>query len=515
MFSNETGKQRSQRIELDYFRQRGKLAKSKGVIAALAGIFGVAAIAYSSVDNSVANPGLVTAAHAKIESNCADCHTPFSPISNDAIRNLSLPPFVNIEHQKSIDNTQKKCSACHDGNDASIANPHYRHKMTGDWSVVDKNCVLCHADHKGRDFDLTLVDDSNCVACHGKLPEVCDASQQVVQISRPSITGFNMQEHGDFQSLGSQDPGRVKFDHAQHLLPGQSAAGAQGKDAMKFDKLPDEFRDKYQSTADGLVQLDCSSCHEPSNAPSNGGSPASDAELGRYMTPVSFDQHCVACHQLNPAGRAKDAPPIAHAAPWNETEKLIESQLLNKLTQSPRQDINPTNLGAINNRPAGAVTADEAERQRQALRLVAAVDKATLMATIRQQCSTCHEDDVTTDDAIATAKAKPMIPDRWFRFGIFDHSAHLTVKCEQCHSGAYGGDPKAPPTDHSRVMIGGIETCTSCHRPEGSPPGNPALTIQAGEQQWASDRCVMCHRYHPSQESVAPPKAVAFAEPAG
>ncbi len=494
----ETGKQRSQRIELDYYRQRGGLAHSKVALSGVAAVFGIAAIVYSSTHGSVANPAPIAEAHAHFEQDCSSCHTALTPIAKDSVRELSIPPLLDVNHAKSVQNTFTKCTACHQG--SHPIDNHYKDKMVGDWHLVDENCALCHADHQGRSFDLTHVANDSCVVCHEKLSEVCDGSKQVVQKQQTSITAFSKSGHGDFLSLAAGDTGRIKFDHAQHLLPGQSRHGEAGKDAMKLDRIDPELRPFYRANENGFVVLDCDSCHQLDGAASGStGSLASASELGKYMQPISFDRHCSACHQANPAGRVEGTLPIPHAAPWSEVDRWIATRLLIK---KQNEIGNPLKIGPQAEVPDSSDVPDEPSGELTSLTLARqwldGNDKPTLRLALEKQCSTCHVDDLTTDAAITKVResGSPMVPDRWLVHGIYDHAAHPAVACVHCHQQVGKGDPLDDPKDHQTLMIGGVETCTDCHRAADALPENKDLATHGGHTQWASDSCVLCHRYH-------------------
>ena len=250
---------------------------------------------------------------------------------------------------------------------------------------------------------------------------------------------------------------------------------------------------------DQPVQLDCASCHEMSGLPSSASvGSALDAEVGRHMKPISFEQHCSACHAMNPAGRGEGTLPIPHAASWMELKQWVVAKFA-AADRSPPRD-HPLPVGAP--APSSAANADElATRWRNSSQ----IDDA--LKILKEQCRKCHsEDHVRDDDAILRAKAGgPLIPQRWLRRGLYDHAAHAAIDCKFCHVKAYApGTPSAVGTDQNVVMIGGIETCVDCHRAVGTPTpaklldddGESVKQVFGTQPTWASDRCTLCHRYH-------------------
>lgn len=523
----ETGRERSQRIEMDHYRRRGGLAKSKIAMAVIGAGFGVAAMAYALVDSKAVNTGPLSEPHASLEQDCQVCHQTLTPIASDSVRNFGL---LGIDQHESIDHTFQSCTSCHRSSEHPIGD-HFRDSMTADFQLLDKNCVLCHSEHHGRAHDIALVSEQQCAHCHGQLDSVLVSGSQSVQLGsdNTSIVSFTTQ-HGDFQSLANGDPGQVTFDHAQHLLPGQPG---QGKDVMRLGDLEPEQREQYRrkmeqlkasdaqfadldTSDDGLVQLDCSSCHQLAGAPQFGVTMTSDSELGRYFAPISFDRHCAACHSINPAGRSENTLPIPHAAPWSE----VDTWLAAKSARQPQERAESSPLGV----GIGAGSDDQASPDDERVRSWRAATLEDSRAMVRQQCLKCHQAELIQDDASIMAARRsdgpPLIPQRWLRHGIYDHAAHPGIDCRYCHQQAYAeGTPDQAGSDQNIVMIGGIETCVGCHRPaETATPGelmdgDQPREVLGTQPLWASDRCTMCHRYHTTEMTSRPANRWAGATP--
>lgn len=498
--ARETGKQRSQRIQIDYYRKKGGLHTLRSVCIAV-GFFAAAAYAAyvvaASGGQSHVSTGPVAMAHASFENDCNQCHQDFTPIDSQA-NQLDLA-FVGISSEASIGRMEEACQVCHAVGD------HYRDVMKPEWQLKDQNCGSCHADHQGRLHDLNYVTKTQCASCHANLAQTCKASPAV----KPDIAAFTSSSHGDFASLSMGDPGTVKFDHHQHMLPGQVNAGEKG--AFTIEMLDAAMREKYRlpgQADDSAVQLDCASCHQYAGNPDtySAGELIADGELGRYIAPISFDQHCAACHSMNPGIATAQTTPIPHAVPWAKVELLLASTIRGAratgIARSPGDDSQTTAQPGFGTGSSVASNPD------------AAVDVASLRALVEGQCLECHDQESISDQAIASAlagTAPPMIPPRWFQHGLYDHAAHRQVDCRYCHDAAYPieGEPAAPPTDHETVMIAGIESCTGCHRDAESP--TPAsitdpqtTTLFGGQPNWASDHCTMCHRYHTPVDRRSP-----------
>ncbi|GAA5511121.1 hypothetical protein [Novipirellula caenicola] len=495
----ETGKQRSQRIQIDYYRRRGGLHRFRTLCIAVGGIAAVLYACYvvaGSANKSHLSTGPVAMAHASFENDCKLCHQDFTPISSDA-SSLEVKP-IGVSATKSIQHIETACQKCH-----QVGN-HYRETMLPQATLVDQNCAGCHVDHQGRDHNLVRVANERCVSCHANLSSVCAAAPTV----RSNVVAFTKAEHGDFASLQGPDPGVVKFDHAQHLRPGQVDAGQRGE--MTLAMLDESLRERYR--VDGqddsaAVQLDCASCHQLAGNPSGENTMASDGELGRYMAPVSFEQHCSACHSLNSGAATADTMPIPHAVPWAKVDLLLAATIdgvrATGQARPPRGD-----------KRAVAVPGDGLGKPASGQPASSIVDVRLARERVQSQCLKCHDEASTTDEAIRAAIGKQtatMIPPRWLRHGIYDHAAHQRIDCKYCHEAAYLSDAAAKPaSDQDVVMIAGIDSCTGCHR-DSELPTPASLTspetesLLGGQLTWASDRCTLCHRYHPPAAAKVDP----------
>ncbi len=211
--------------------------------------------------------------------------------------------------------------------------------MNAESILLDQNCVNCHVDHQGRRHDLTLVSNQTCASCHANLADVCSGTPTV----RSNVLVFDKEQHGDFASLGKQDPGSVKFDHHQHMLPGQVNVGQKG--AFTIEMLDPSLRNRYRKPGQddaSPVKLDCASCHEMAGNPDPNVTAITDGELGRYIKPISFEQHCSACHSMNPGLATADTTPLPHAVPWAKIDLLLAATArggrASGQTRSPRDD---------------------------------------------------------------------------------------------------------------------------------------------------------------------------------
>src|SRR5205085_1717214 len=114
------------------------------------------------------------------------------------------------------------------------------------------NCATCHVEHRGRDARLTRPSDDACLACHGEKGT-----------THAVVTDFE-KDHPPFASPAAFAR-QLKFSHAVHLAPGMALAGDKQPRPKKLDYIRDETaRREYAAMqrADGLIQLECSACHQ-------------------------------------------------------------------------------------------------------------------------------------------------------------------------------------------------------------------------------------------------------------
>ena len=163
------------------------------------------------------SPGNVTSAHARIDLRCAQCHTPATGVAD------------------------LRCERCHDpvGSDRLQLSAHVLFG-SGDAKAADNagalNCAQCHAEHRGRDFNIRTVDDRECASCH---------------------TFRILGAHPEFAALQATPGSSLRFDHHRHVLEAEKGTGDT-----------------------------CQSCHVPS--PDRRG-----------FQPINFDRHCASCHLEN------------------------------------------------------------------------------------------------------------------------------------------------------------------------------------------------------------------------
>jgi hypothetical protein len=527
---NPTGKERSQRIEMDYYRKPTDLDRWRRWCVAIAVVLGGTYAVYliwflptgqsttevtktsNIATNRLANhfsTGDLALPHASFEQDCEKCHADFTPL--DANAPSKWFPLIGVDADVSREHLENKCQECH-----RVGN-HFRESMTARFAAVDQNCSHCHQAHQGRDFQLTQISQRKCATCHDDLSPVTNVAANI----RESVTAFNEAEHGNFVSLQSGDRGKIRFSHAQHLMPGQVGVDVRG--GMTLDRLSDADRQRYRTgdQRDGeLVQLQCNDCHTivGQNVVDQLGVDLKSVDLellGRSMNPIQFEEHCVACHAISPG--IVSPPSNGNAGDRNGIEPFSGEQI-----RLPHAVTSQALTGLIAASIDGARTTGNSRHRRDDSKKklppgvgeplsppgdwrVTDEEIAVAKKLVLNQCKKCHDDESVKDAAIVRAQTSPssdMIPRRWLRRGLYDHAAHRLIDCRYCHADAYLNDPNLKQSelvseDQEKVMIAGIESCQDCHRPAGSSkPSTLENTLVGGMPNWASDECITCHRYH-------------------
>ncbi|EMI44351.1 cytochrome c3 family protein [Rhodopirellula sp. SWK7] len=542
-----TGKQRSQRIQIDYYRRRTGLDRWRRLCILLsllfAGTYAIYLVYFTLAASSASpleisadsqslgeilqrhfNTGPLSLSHASFESECHVCHTDFTPM--DANAPSDWLPLIGVNSDVSRKHLEAACQKCH------FAGNHSRDQMTAQFAAKDQNCAWCHQPHQGREFDLTRISRSRCITCHDDLTSVTNNAPSI----NKAVTAFNETDHGDFTSLKTGDSGQIRFSHDLHMMPGQ--VGIDSKGGMTLERLSPSDRARYASGKQKLtdkVQLNCQSCHDIVGQQVIDGLGSNlksvDIELlGRSMTPINFEKHCVACHAISPGVISASEHPLRlpHAvSPTSMRTQIaaaIDGSRATGMSRERRDNSKkklPPGIGEPHSNSTQWRVTDEE---------IAATEEL-----VREQCLTCHVSESITEAAISASNSSTttsMIPTRWLRRGLYDHAAHRLIDCRFCHSEAY------PPSfnlqqadladdDHEKVLIAGIESCQGCHRPahtpapsewSTSPTQSKDATIVAGEPSpaeligkmptWASDECILCHRYHsptPKSNAISTP----------
>ncbi len=416
-----TTKKLAQRIDLNYFKRSHPFRRLRFILSVAVPTLALIWLASFALNrnNRVYSSGKMSASHAVLTERCSSCH-------------------VKKASGFSANASDQACETCHDG-------PIHHANQ-----VFTPNCSTCHREHRGS-LRLAATSDGSCTQCHANLRAVGSTTHYA-----RNIDGFDS-SHPEFAAVraGSIDPGTIKFNHRVHL---------------KTNLLG----------PNGLVQLACGDCHRPptSNETLRFGEqtkatsaaqkpePPSMNPARRYMSPVTYAQHCIACHGLQFDKR------FAESAP-HDTPEVVNAFVVHKFQQYIAA--HPAELRITNSDPnlpqkpfpisPRVLTAPQwaSDRVAESERLL-----------WRKTCKQCHALSFSESQPLPVV-AKSGITVRWFQHAVFNHDKHRLVKCEECHSAARTSQ------ETSDVLLPAIRTCEQCHH-----SGSEA----------AEARCFECHTYH-------------------
>ena len=437
---SRTTKKLAKRIDLQYFTQPHALRRWRFWLSVAVPVIALGWLVSQRAQGgqNVYSSGPLSASHAVFTQQCALCHLArtagFSaPVSDQA------------------------CLACHD------APVHHANQ------TFTPACSSCHQEHKGARL-LAATSDSSCSQCHADLRTRDGKPHYAV-----SIAAFT-RGHPEFSALraGKPDPGKVKFNHYVHLQPHLMGPNnervemscddchrtATGNEGWPYAAVGDAFQAE-QSVPQGL---------KPASLAGRGGT----AEAvpfrvqQRYMTPITFSQHCAACHTLQFDKRFGN-----EQAP-HERPEVVQAFLLKRFSEyiaahpEAVHEVNPPDR-QIPERvrvPRVARNASEWVQFR--------TDDAEWLLWSKT-CKQCHT--LNPGSGPLPVVANSNLTGRWLPHAEFDHHSHRMMTCSVCHANTSNS------RETSDILLPGIQTCQQCHR-EDKP------------REAAEGRCFECHQYH-------------------
>ena len=213
--------------------------------------------------DKLVTPGPVATAHAKLETDCFNCHKPFAKAAQNDL-----------------------CAACHKDISADIAAKRGFHSRNPE--VARFGCKHCHAEHVGRDADITGLNrktfDHNLTEfalTGGHIKVACDGCH------KPAVK---------FRAAPSTCIGCHRKDDVHKTSLGEDCAACHGVDTWKNSSFDHDRDTKYPLTG-RHAKVRCEGCHqgEPKIHPTptecsvcHGG--AKDPHKG------SLGPLCAACH---------------------------------------------------------------------------------------------------------------------------------------------------------------------------------------------------------------------------
>jgi nitrate/TMAO reductase-like tetraheme cytochrome c subunit len=490
--AQETGKQRASRVPLDYYKKPDLLERWKNRLGAIALVVAVGWLAAGLLGGDQGrlrySRGPVASVHQTWEANCTACHEPFVPIRGNDHWASGL--FT------SADREGHRCEACHAGP------PHHANQT---WTP---GCAACHREHRGRDASLVRLPDSDCTQCHADLGRHVTGDLSFVK----EVSRFSKEGHPEFRHLfATAAAQKLKFNHKLHMSAGM-ATPEKGDPNFTLDRIPQPFRARYQAApSSARVQLDCNSCHQLDGGGANfkasdHGLPSAlfpERAAGAYMLPINYEAHCQACHALtferkDPGDPRSGHLSVAHRLQPQEIHQYLEGLYAGKALKEEwkvfEQFIPTRSL------PGKLKGEDRARIVDLIGKKVEIAEKNLYLGN--KTCGQCHH--FEPEAAVLGEALKPgvpptfriaptRVPQIWFAYALFNHTAHRALDCRSCHDRAYPDDSQGNQNPNAsqlstEILIPGRENCLQCH----APPATTGGQVRGG----ARYDCTECHRYH-------------------
>jgi hypothetical protein len=452
-------------------RLRSRVCWIVTIVSVLAGM-----LVWSGGDSRLYESRPVASPHQLFEQKCELCHQQ----SFHLLRRTLGAAGSAFQHA---------CKKCHaqDGAD--------HHPTQINAAMVD-DCTACHKEHQDHS-DLIAVTDSHCIRCHQDLSTSLATDRAAFTSGISSIENHPEiaimrgldgvgEVHGahkvaDWLDGQWRDNGKLVFNHAVHMDP----LGV---------LVPTDHSEYGKKDRDGPLRttLDCSSCHQPDGQ-------------GVYMQPISFEQHCRSCHQLQFSTQLAslekslaDGDPLPHATP-----EIIRGVLRDRLMEYIERSSGLLSPGGEEETPRNpakpprdATAADKWEWVEERLPRIESLlfDDGAMAGEgdLKYGCQRCHQtQQINEGGRVKWGVVDPQIPQRWLAHTRFPHNRHEMVRCLECHHGMQDG---TSPQDTGFVMLStrsedilmpSINVCRSCHQ-----------GAAASKTGMVSGRCTDCHRYH-------------------
>jgi hypothetical protein len=411
-------------------------------------------------------PGKVSKAHIKQEETCGNCHDRTNKVTQSSL-----------------------CLDCHKdvAEDVRLhSNFHGRMPNAG-----TGECKACHTEHKGRDADITQLDQAqfdhaltklplegahaslDCAACHKRgepwrdATPGCSACHKADDVHRGQFT----QSCGDCHSSLSWTGGKFDHDKTEFRLNGAhlpltcDACHVGGrykttpKSCIGCHATDDEHR--------GSRGPDCAKCHTTKEWKTAKYDHLK--ETGFALLGVHADIDCLACHR---SGNYKDKIPK-------------DCDGCHRADDSHARRFGAKCEDCHDNDKWHPVVYDHLGRHKFALQGAhAKLDCHTCHTTnasakLPEDCEGCHRSENPHAGKVTGKCADCHGQDSWRADMHFDHDLskfplvglHRVVSCVQCHTTqAFGGVPSTCNGCHAHddVHNGGLgEKCETCHSPNG------------------------------------------------
>jgi len=414
---------------------------------------------------SLVMPGPVAAGHAETEETCSACHSLFDQGSQGEL-----------------------CLDCHEPVAEDIAAGsgfHGRHPEVG-----TTDCRDCHAEHKGRDADITgLAIDAfdhartgfDLTGAHARATcGDCHARDAAYRDAEPACASCHGDDDPHRRNLGSNCAAchvtdtwqEQRFDHAEET--GWALTGAHANVTCTACHADQVFEDTATECAgchalddahQGRLGRDCAGCHEPHAWKQTAFDHA--ASTGFALQGAHAVLACTSCHVTNRP--TADLP--KNCAGCHSTDDPHQGRRGSDCAACHQQDawtVAFDHLDATGFQLAGA----HAELQCQSCHT------GTLQDPLPSECEDCHAADDPHRGQLPSC-TDCHEPQGWRNSLRFDHEftnfpllgMHKLASCEQCHASPAFKDTGAQcshchaANDIHKGTMG--DDCADCHSPSG------------------------------------------------
>lgn len=537
-----TQKAVSQRIDLSYFQRAHPLRTGRKLLMALFFIGAIIAVALLSVggDGRLHNPGALTRAHAAWEHDCRACHDGGGPGVDNAGTGKGFAKTVS----------DAACLSCHDGAaHAFNQKPDTLAKWPSGSELAKvhstaKDCVSCHVEHRGEAL-LINANPTSCTSCHADLKAHSDKPPVVAN----RAAEFTVADHPPFGRKLLKDgklfdPTVIKFNHEKHNkvaglkdncischagFDPQLTASAPGPNVPP-PYLTGKDRPVAWNNGDDRAYLapvsyekHCVGCHAielpvggvrldvphrelAELRPFFASLPETLAgELAR-MTPEARQKELVTEVVTGRPPRQRRERKVLTETEWVEARlKDLAAAIDRAGGTAPAFAAIKRALPAPSTQPAPSAAPDPSLVEHfvtfgvgancnychEVKGVVPAVAKAAAVPATLPAAPRPAEDPAALALAYTVRTGIPAAPRKWFTGSKFDHHAHRSVACLDCHTKAPGSsltsDILSPNIDEG---VNGA-SCVSCHQ-----PSRPSAPLFGSQVRHAPADCTTCHSFH-------------------
>lgn len=359
--------------------------------------------------------GALSPSHRHLGDSCESCHA---------------RPFAGVENTS--------CLSCHEA-----TNHHVDPDDLTLAEIQNGSCIDCHTEHHDG-AELVQSSQMFCANCHSDIKNIYESTElndvghglknhppfKTTIVTNASIGERKRQPLEDKQSTAEKS--NLRFPHHVHVA--KSGIRVPGTDDRR--------------------NLVCADCHVPDGS-------------GEKMAPIQMEEHCSECHKLefDPSAKGRELP---HGEPASIPALIEDFYLALEVTKAKDR----LEYGVSKAEPTGKDTevhraiARATERKQQTLDFV-----------FQSVCSTCHIAKKETTKAGEMWAIEPVIlSQNWFPKARYDHSAHRSVPCAECHEAQTS-------KLSSDVLMPKLETCLTCHGDQ-----NETTRVQS--------TCLTCHAFH-------------------